>query len=259
MLQESHKEALKEYLAHREIWDALQENEEVRFTPEEMVLLMMPLLPRFYSIASSQLCVGDEVHLTVAHVSYISNNYHRRGVCTHFLCEWAPMHTPIIPVYVQPQHGFTLPVDPATDLIMIGPGTGVAPYRGFMQERIANQAIGKNWLFFGERNREYDFFYEEFWQDLVHQNKLKLELAFSRDQEHKIYVWHRMQEKAAEIFEWLKSGAYLYVCGDAHQMAKDVDATLHKIVREQGQMDEASAKAYVKKLRSDNRYLRDVY
>ncbi len=259
LLLESHKEPLKEYLAHHEIWDALKENEEAEFTLEEAVSLMMPLLPRFYSIASSPLTASDEIHLTVANLSYITNQCIRRGVCTYYLCELSPLHAPTIPIYVQPHHGFTLPPDPAADLIMIGPGTGVAPYRGFMQERIATRAPGKNWLFFGEKKHVYDFLYKDFWHSLVDQDKLKLDCAFSRDQHHKIYVWHRMQERAAEIFEWLENGAYLFVCGDAHRMAKDVDATLHKIVREEGRMDESSAKAYIKKLKADHRYLRDVY
>ncbi len=158
LLQENHKEALKEYIANHEIWDALQENSEVRFYPEEIISLMMPLLPRFYSIASSMSLVGEEIHLTVADLSYTTNEHLRRGVCTYYLCEIAPLGVPIISLYIQPHHGFTLPADPSTDLIMIGPGTGIAPYRGFMQERIAKKASGKHWLFFGERNETHHFF-----------------------------------------------------------------------------------------------------
>jgi sulfite reductase (NADPH) flavoprotein alpha-component len=259
LFEEAHKAALKEYLANHEIWDALQENTEVHFSLDEFVSLMMPMLPRFYSIASSMSVVGEEVHLTVADLAYTTNQHLRRGVCTYYLCELAPMHVPVIPVYVQPNHGFTLPADSSADLIMIGPGTGIAPYRGFMQERMLKKASGKHWLFFGERNRAHHFFYRDFWHELTAQDKLKLDLAFSRDQEHKIYVWHRMLEKSKELFQWLENGAYLYVCGDAHRMAKDVEATLLHIVKEEGAMDEASAKQYLKKLKTEQRYLRDVY
>jgi sulfite reductase (NADPH) flavoprotein alpha-component len=259
LLQEKNKEALKEYLANHEIWDALQENPEAKFSPEEFSALVMPLLPRFYSIASSMRVVGEEVHLTVADLFYTSNEHQRHGVCTYYLCELAPMNKAIIPIYVQPNHGFTLPTNTASDLIMIGPGTGIAPYRGFLQERMAKNATGKHWLFFGERNRHQHFFYQDYWNELIYQEKLRLTVAFSRDQEHKIYVWHRMLEHAKELFQWMENGAYLYVCGDAHRMAKDVEATLHQIVKEQGKMDESSAKAYIKKLKAEERYLRDVY
>jgi sulfite reductase (NADPH) flavoprotein alpha-component len=142
---------------------------------------------------------------------------------------------------------------------MIGPGTGVAPYRAFMQERIADNAPGKNWLFFGEWTRHHDFFYEDFWQKLESEGKLRVDLAFSRDQEHKIYVQHRMLEHAHEFFRWLENGAYIYVCGDKQRMARDVDAALHQIVQKCGNMDENAAKSYVKRLRTEKRYLRDVY
>ena len=259
LLQETHKEALKEYLANHEIWDALQENLEVKFSADEFAALTMPLLPRFYSIASSMLVVGEEVHLTVADLFYTTNEHLRHGVCTYYLCELAPMNKAVIPIYLQPSHGFTLPPNNSSDLIMIGPGTGIAPYRGFMQERLAKNATGKHWLFFGERNRNEHFFYQDYWNALINQEKLRVDLAFSRDQEHKIYVWHRMLENAKELFQWLENGAYLYVCGDAHRMAKDVEATLLQIVKEQGKMDELSAKTYFKKLKAEQRYLRDVY
>lgn len=259
LFQEDHKEALKEYLANHQIWDALEENPEAAFTADEFVALSMPLLPRFYSIASSMKVVGEEIHLTVADLIYTTNTHLRHGVCTYYLCEWVPMHQATIPIYIQPHHGFTLPADNSRDLIMIGPGTGIAPYRGFMQERIANKATGKHWLFFGERHRHQHFFYEEYWSELASENKLKLDLAFSRDQEHKIYVWHRMLENAPELFRWLENGAYLYVCGDAHRMAKDVETALLQIVKEQGRLDDSAAKNYLKKLKSEQRYLRDVY
>lgn len=142
---------------------------------------------------------------------------------------------------------------------MVGPGTGVAPYRGFIQERAWLNAPGRNWLFFGECNRAYDFFYEEEWYKWVSQGVLRIDAAFSRDQAHKVYVQNRLRECGSEIFEWLSKGAYFYVCGDAHHMAKDVEVALHHIVQEHGHLDSEGTKQYIKKLRADKRYLRDVY
>lgn len=257
--QESHKEQLKEYLNNHELWDILLENHEVKFELQELCSMLMPLLPRLYSIASSMQVVGEEVHLTIALLHYDSNGHRRRGVCTHYLCDLAPMHQPIVPVYIQPHHGFTLPENRDTPIIMVGPGTGVAPFRAFMQERLAAAGSGKNWLIFGERNRATDFFYEDFWIDLAAKGKLTLDLAFSRDQGSKVYVQNRILEKGADIYAWLEQGAHFYVCGDAAHMAKDVDAALHQVVREHGNLDESAAKLYVKQLRNEKRYLRDVY
>lgn len=259
ILQEGNKDALKEFQAGHELWDVLANNDEVRFAHQELCDLLMPLLPRFYSIASSMLSVGERVDLTVAHFQYLSHGVLRHGVCTHYLCHIAPVDTPHVPIYVHPHRGFTLPQDPNASLIMIGPGTGVAPYRAFMQERLSTQAPGRNWLFFGEWTRAYDYFYEDFWNSLEQSGKLRLDLAFSRDQEHKIYVQHRMLEHAQDFFHWLEEGAYIFVCGDAHRMAKDVDATLHHIIQQQGKTDEQGAKDYVKRLKVEKRYLRDVY
>lgn len=259
LLSEGHRDELKAYQANHEVWDALEENKEASLAPQELCNLLMPLLPRFYSIASSQKIVGDEVHLTVAETRYETNGYIRVGVCTHYLCRLAPMHQWIVPVYVQPHHGFTVPENLEANLIMVGPGTGVAPFRAFMQEREALKARGKNWLFFGECHRDYNFFYEEYWKGLEQSGKMRLSTAFSRDQENKIYVQHRMLEHGAELFAELEQGAYLYVCGDAHHMAKDVEAALHTIIEQHGHLDAQAAKQYVKKLRAEKRYLRDIY
>lgn len=256
---EENKELLKVYLEAHELWDLLEEHSEVFFSPQELCELIMPALPRLYSIASSNKVVGSEVHLTVAYLEYESNGHKRVGACTHYLCMLAPMHVPIVPIYIQPHSGFTLPSNLDTHIIMIGPGTGVAPFRAFMQERAALDASGKNWLFFGERNRSHSYFYESFWSDLVDQGRLRLALAFSRDQSHKIYVQHRMQEHGEELFKWLEDDAHLFVCGDAHRMAKDVESTLLQIIQTHGGHDEASGKQYLKKLRAEKRYLRDVY
>jgi sulfite reductase (NADPH) flavoprotein alpha-component len=248
------KERLKAYLSARELWDFLEEHKEAAFVPEELCQLLQPLLPRFYSIASSPTLWPNEVHLTVAYLNYVSNSKERKGVCTNYLCENTPL-LERIPVYVQPSNGFALPQEGDAPIIMIGPGTGVAPFRAFMQERIAKGARGKNWLFFGEWNRAFDFFYEEYWSALQAAGQLQLEAAFSRDQGHKVYVQHRMLARGDELFQWLQEGAYLYVCGNADKMAKDVDEALHAIIEQHG----FDAKAYVKQLRQQKRYLRDVY
>lgn len=258
--QECNREALKAYLEKHEVWDFLLANEEAVFTPQEIAALLMPLLPRFYSISSSQKHVGDEVHLTVAPLEYESNGHKRRGVCTHFLCELTDLHDPVVPLFVQPSHGFSLPHDPHAPLIMIGPGTGIAPFRAFLQERLVHhRSSGRHWLFFGEWNRAYDFFYEEDWSDFCKWGHLRLDLAFSRDQEHKVYVQHKMWESGEELFRWLEEGAYLYVCGDAKRMAKDVENMLQNIVQDYGKKDLQEAREYIKHLRQQKRYLRDVY
>lgn len=258
--QENNREACKTYLQKHEVWDFLLANEEVAFAPQELADLLMPLLPRFYSISSSQRFVGEEVHLTVAPLEYESNGHKRRGVSTHYLCQLVDLQVPIVPIFVQPSHGFYLPQYPHIPLIMIGPGTGIAPFRAFMQERLLHdQSKGKHWLFFGEWNRAYDFFYEEDWQEFSKKGHLRLELAFSRDQEHKVYVQHKMWEQGEELFQWLEEGAYLYVCGDAQRMAKDVEAMLQSIIQEFGRKEAQAAKEYIKHLRQQKRYLRDVY
>ncbi|MBA3721614.1 MAG: sulfite reductase [Parachlamydiaceae bacterium] len=260
LLQEDNREAFKHYISEHEVWDFLLGHEEVEFTPQEFADLLMPMLPRFYSISSSQKLVGEEVHLTVAPLEYESRGHKRRGVCTHYLCSMIELHNPIIPVFIQPSHGFKPPEDINAPIIMIGPGTGIAPFRAFMQERVLfHNSHGKHWLFFGEWNRDYDFFYEEDWNHFASRSNLKLALAFSRDQNHKIYVQHKMLDHGEELFEWLEGGAYFYVCGDAQQMAKDVELALHSIIQEYGLMDAQASKEYIKKLRHQKRYLRDVY
>jgi sulfite reductase (NADPH) flavoprotein alpha-component len=260
LLQETHRDALKEYLRNHEVWDFLLAHHEVTFSPQDLTDLLMPLLPRFYSISSSQKYVGDEVHLTVAPTEYESNGHKRRGVCTHFICELVELHNPIVPIFIQSSHGFRLPEDLETPIVMIGPGTGIAPFRAFLQERLLHHKVkSRHWLFFGEWNRDYDFFYEEEWNHFERHGHLRLDLAFSRDQAHKIYVQHKMQEHGAELFKWLEEGAFLYVCGDAQRMAKDVESTLQSLIQEFGLLDAAQAREYIKRLRQQKRYLRDVY
>lgn len=261
LFQEERKKELKSYLEHHELWEILTHCSEAHIDPQELCSWLMPLLPRFYSIASSQKAVGDEAHLTIALIDYENvSQTPRSGVCTHYLCRLAPLNEPIVPIYVQPHHGFTLPSDATVPLIMIGPGTGVAPFRAFMQERISHAAsTEKHWLFFGEWTRSHEFFYEEFWTSLVSAGKMRLDVAFSRDQAQKVYVQHKMLERAPELFQWIQEGAHLYVCGDAKRMAKDVEETLLKIFQEQGNLEESDSRAFLKKLRTEKRYLRDVY
>lgn len=260
LTQESNREACKTFLQLHEVWDLLLANNEVSFTPQELADLLMPLLPRFYSISSSQRFVGDEIHLAVAPLEYESNGHKRRGVCTHFLCELTEMQSPEVPIFIQPSHGFQLPHDHLIPLIMIGPGTGVAPFRAFMQERVLHhQSKGRHWLFFGEWTRAHEYFYEDDWLEFSKFGHLQMDLAFSRDQDNKVYVQHKMWEKGEEFYRWLEEGAHLYVCGDAQRMAKDVEAMLMNIIQEFGQRDARGAKEYIKQLRQQKRYLRDVY
>lgn len=259
LLESQEKEHLKAYLETHEVWDLLKKHSEVNFSAQEIVALLMPLLPRLYSISSFQPAVGEEVHLTVALLKYQSGSEDRHGICSHLLCHHAPLLEEKLPIYIQSSHGFTLPAADDAPMIMIGPGTGVAPFRAFMQERLHRKALGKNWLFFGECNQAYDFFYEEDWRSMEASQKLKLSLAFSRDQEHKVYVQHRMLEEGEELWRWLQNGAHLYVCGDAKRMAKDVETTLQIIIEKHGQKESAEAKALIKQMRADKRYLRDVY
>ena len=181
------------------------------------------------------------------------------GVGSHFLCERAKLETTSIPCYLQPAHSFFLPEDQNTPIIFIGPGTGVAPFRAFMQERLALQAKGRNWLFFGERNRATDFYYEEFWLELQKLDRLRLSLAFSRDTVEKVYVQHRMWEERKDLWAWIEEGAYFYVCGDAQEMAKDVEAMLQRIFVEEGSLTEEAARHKLKEMRQQKRYLADVY
>lgn len=259
LLEQENKPLLSQYLATHDPLDLLKEYEEVTAPLQELCAQFGPLLPRFYSVASSLHSIPNEVHLTVALFTFSHSGQQRFGVASHFLCHMAEERKTPISIYVQPCTGFTLPENPDIPIIMIGPGTGVAPFRAFMQERLALGATGKNWLFFGERHSAYDFFYEDFWQELVNTDFLRLSLAFSRDQEEKIYVQHKMYEQAADLWKWITDGAIIYVCGDADHMAKDVEHMLRLIIKEQGRMTEDEAKAYLKSLRTQKRYLLDVY
>lgn len=225
------------------------------FPEEAFRKFFFPLLPRFYSIASSQSLYPEEVHLTVAEVRYFLDGKWHHGVASQFLCERASQ----VPLYVQPSRHFTLPEKSDTPIILIGPGTGVAPYRAFLQERIATGAKGKNWLFFGARSATTDFLYEDYWTSLQKQGRLRLTCAFSRYTPEKTYVQHKMWEERCDLWTWIQEGATFYVCGDAKAMAKDVEAMLEKIAAEEEGVSLEEARKIIKELRMQKRYLADVY
>lgn len=258
LLEKGNLSKLK-YFLDRPLWKFLEGFFHEKMAVQAICDCLQPLLPRFYSIASSQEVHKREVHLTVALVEYDYEGHQKHGVCTHYLCNLVQEEKTRVPIYVHKHRGFTLPEDGTTPIIMIGPGTGVAPFRGFMQERIAKKARGANWLFFGARHSDNDFYYKDFWLSLAAEKKLRLDLAFSRDQPYKIYVQDRMRENAEDFYRWLQAGARIFVCGDAKRMAKDVDRALHDIIKEQGGLTEQGAKEAVTSLRKEGRYLRDVY
>jgi sulfite reductase (NADPH) flavoprotein alpha-component len=258
LLIAENKPKLTECLQTHQLADLLKAFPGAHLSPQDLTSLL-PLMPRFYSIASSPRMFPNEIHLTVGSLTYMMHGEMRRGVGSHFICHQAEIERTPIPLYVQASNGFTLPTDPDASIILIGPGTGVAPFRAFLQERLALGHIGRNWLFFGERNRASDFYYADFLLQLEKENRLRLDLAFSRDQAEKIYVQHRLWEQRASIFDWIQNGAYLYLCGDAEKMAKDVELTLHRIAKDQGSFTEDEAKAWLKNLRQTKRFLADVY
>jgi len=250
---------LQEYLEQREYIDLIEEYPGARFGAQAFIELLRKLQPRLYSIASSPVVHPYHIHLTVAVVRYMTNGRTRVGVCSTHLGERVPLHEPVLPVFLSNSH-FGLPEDGARDIILVGPGTGIAPFRAFAQERVAQGSPGRMWVFFGEQRRAFDYLYEEEWEGWRAAGQLaRLDLAFSRDQKHKIYVQDRMQENAAELWAWLQSGAVFYVCGDAKRMAKDVDSALHEIIASQGGLGADGANEYVKQMKKDKRYLRDVY
>ncbi|KAG6559541.1 Sulfite reductase [NADPH] flavoprotein alpha-component [Candidatus Rhabdochlamydia oedothoracis] len=259
LLHPQSKEHLNRYLTQTDLIDFLKTYDATNIPLEKFCENLSSLLPRFYSIASSQLAYPHRLELTVVLVEYKKNNRIQYGTGSHFLCNLAKLEETKLAVYIQSTTDFTLPEDPTAPVIMVGPGTGVAPFRGFIQERIFKGHTGKNWLFFGERNRKYDFFYQDFWENLVATKKLHLDLAFSRDQKDKVYVQHKLLMQAQEIWRWLQEGAYFYLCGDAKQMSKDVENTLEQIICNQGQMNQKEALSYIKALKKQKRYVKEVY
>ncbi len=259
LLHPDRKHDLENYLWGAEIIDFLIDHPSAKFRPEEFVGLLTKLQPRLYSVASSLRVFPEQVHFIVDVVRYESHGRLRKGVCSSFLAERAEKVP--VPVYPSSAKHFHLPEDLNTPIIMVGPGTGIAPFRAYLQERQAVGAKGRNWLFFGAQREKCDYAYKEDFDRLKRDGVLtRLDCAWSRDQAHKIYVQHRILENAAEIWKWIDGdGAQFFVCGDAKRMAKDVDAALRKIIHEQGGKSVEVANAYVEKLKSDKRYKRDVY
>ena len=259
ILEAGDRQMLRDFLDEREYLDLAEEYPSARFEPQEYVDQLRKLVPRLYSIASSPLVYPDSVHLTLAVVRYQTNNRQRGGVASTFLGDRARLGEPEVPVFVQSSH-FNLPEEGDRDIIMVGPGTGIAPFRAFVQERVARGEKGRMWLFFGDQHRESDYLYGEEWEKYHYEGMLdRLDLAFSRDQEQKVYVQDRIRERGPEIWKWLDGGAAFYVCGDAKRMARDVDAALHDILRDHGGMSENECAAYLKLLKQEKRYQRDVY
>jgi len=259
LLEPGNEAELDKWLYGREVIDILLGYPSVKFSPAEFVGFLRKLPPRLYSISSSPKAHPDEVHLTVAAVRYETHGRQRKGVCSTFLADRIDANT-VVPVFIQTSHGFRLPQDDDRPIIMIGPGTGIAPFRAFLEERRAIGARGKNWLFFGDQCRACDFLYREELEAMLAEGTLaRLDTAFSRDQEEKIYVQHRMMESAVELWAWLEAGAHVYVCGDAQRMARDVDAALHAVIQNAGGKAPEQAVEYVQKLRTEKRYQRDVY
>jgi sulfite reductase (NADPH) flavoprotein alpha-component len=254
---------LCEYIDTRDYVDILMDFDEATFeSPEIFLSQLTPVAPRLYSIASSLQAHPGEVHLCVAVVRYDTHGRPKKGLASGFLADHADMFVKNIPVYVQESRTFRLPKDNSTDIIMVGPGAGIAPFRAFLEQRVVESASGRNWLFFGEQRRETDFLYGEEMLSYQRGGKLhRLDLAFSRDQSYKIYVQQRMLEEGKELWNWLQNGAYFYVCGDAKHMAKDVHQALIDIAQKEGGLSPDAAAEYVNVtlMRTERRYLRDVY
>jgi sulfite reductase (NADPH) flavoprotein alpha-component len=253
------KEKFKEWSFGRQIIDLLESYPAKALEAQQLVDILRKLPVRLYSIASSFNAHPGEVHLTVAAVRYNTHDKNRKGVASTFLADDAPKGAKVS-VYTHHNKNFRLPENNETPIIMVGPGTGIAPFRAFIEERSAAQAAGESWLFFGDQHYNEDFLYQLEWQDQLKNGALsRIDVAFSRDQPEKVYVQHKLAEHANDIWQWLQKGAHFYVCGDATYMAKDVHQTLLEIVASKGEMSSEEAEAYVAALKKDKRYQRDVY
>lgn len=256
------KAALREYAAKHQVVDVVKSaplGSEATITAQEFIDALRKITPRLYSIASSQSEVEEEVHLTVGLVEYQEGEITRQGGASGFLAHGLEEGAEV-KVFIEHNDNFRLPANSETPVIMIGPGTGVAPFRAFMQEREATGASGDNWLFFGDQTFTQDFLYQVEWQSYLKSGLLtRIDLAFSRDQAEKIYVQDRLRENAQEVYAWLERGAHLYICGDMSRMAKDVEVALVDIISEQGGKSTEQAQEYLKELRNAKRYQKDVY
>ncbi|RJS56027.1 assimilatory sulfite reductase (NADPH) flavoprotein subunit [Bacillus subtilis] len=259
LLAPGNEENVKAYIAGRDLLDLIRDYGPFSVSAQEFVSILRKMPARLYSIASSLSANPDEVHLTIGAVRYDAHGRERKGVCS-ILCAERLQPGDTLPVYVQHNQNFNLPKDPETPIIMVGPGTGVAPFRSFMQEREEAGAEGKAWMFFGDQHFVTDFLYQTEWQNWLKDGVLtKMDVAFSRDTEEKVYVQHRMLEQSADLFEWLQEGAAVYICGDEKHMAHDVHNTLLEIIEKEGNMSREEAEAYLADMQQQKRYQRDVY
>lgn len=259
LLADDAKEDFKLWAEGRQIVDLLEEFPTKELVAQKLVDVLRKLPPRLYSIASSPKAHPGEVHVTVAAVRYETHDKSRKGVASTFLADEAPKGS-LVSVYMHHNKNFRLPENGDTPIIMVGPGTGIAPFRAFTEERAESGAKGDSWLFFGDQYYNEDFLYQLEWQEHLKNGSLsRLDVAFSRDQPEKVYVQHKMAEQAADLWQWLEKGAHLYVCGDASRMAKDVNDTLLSIITSEGGKSAEEAEAYLSALKKDKRYQRDVY
>lgn len=261
LLAPDFSEMLKGYLGDRDFIDLALEFKSAisHFSAQEYALHLKRLVPRLYSIASSSSVYPNEIHLTIVAVRIEAHERKRNGVASTYLTDRVSLYHEKIPVFVA-RSQLRLPKNLESDIIMIGPGTGVAPFRGFIQEYAHHRASGRTWLFFGEQRRSFNYLYEEeFTQHLDKKYLTRLDLAFSRDQDHKIYVQNKMREQAQALWDWIQKGAYVYVCGDAKRMAKDVELALQEIIQKEGNMLSEEAVEYLKWMKKEKRYQKDVY
>ncbi|RJS59953.1 assimilatory sulfite reductase (NADPH) flavoprotein subunit [Bacillus sp. PK3_68] len=253
------EEDLRTYIEGRDLLDLIQDFSFEGITASAFVSILRKMPARLYSIASSLRANPDEVHLTIGTVRYDSNGRSRKGVCS-IQCAERVQPGDYLPVYIQRNQNFKLPANPDTPIIMIGPGTGAAPFRSFLQEREELAAQGKTWLFFGDQHFVTDFLYQTEWQQWLKKDVLtKMDVAFSRDTEEKVYVQHRMLEQSKELYQWLEEGAVIYICGDEKNMAHDVHETLIQIIEQEGGRSREQAEAYLAEMQQQKRYQRDVY
>ncbi|KRE39966.1 assimilatory sulfite reductase (NADPH) flavoprotein subunit [Paenibacillus sp. Soil522] len=259
LLAPGQEQGLKNYINGRDLLDLVQDFSPWQATPSSFVAILRKLPARLYSIASSFKANNDEVHLTIRAVRYEAHGRDRYGVCS-IHCAERVQPGDSLPIYIQQNPNFKLPANPDTPIIMVGPGTGVAPFRAFLEEREELGAEGKSWLFYGDRHFVTDFLYQTDWQRMLKDGVLtKLDVAFSRDTDEKVYVQHRLLERSRELYEWLQEGAYVYICGDEKHMAHDVHAALITVIQQEGGKSPEEAAAYLDDLQQQQRYQRDVY
>lgn len=258
-LVEENGAKLKEYIKGRDLLDLIKDYGPFNVTSEQFVSVLRKMPPRLYSIASSYQANPEEVHLTIGAVRYEAHGRKREGVCSVYVADHLEVGD-TVPIFIQPNPNFKLPENDETPIIMVGPGTGIAPFRSFMQEREELGAKGKSWLFFGDQHFVTDFLYQTEWQNWLKDGTLtKMDVAFSRDKEEKIYVQHKLLQHSKEVFSWIEEGAHIYVCGDKDKMAKDVHETFIQIIVQEGNMSTSDAENYLKNLQKQKRYQRDVY